>query len=287
MKQLIILFLFAMLSTAALATIRSVSNLDSSAQFSTIQAAIDASKNGDSIYVSRSPKAYSSFTINNKKLAIFGPGWSPYVPGVASVPGCILTGTGCSGSELHGLYFTNIVDIQTAGINNLLFYRNKIYGIEMNSNSVSNYIIEGNYFYSSGWIEGYASISNFTIRNNIFYNGGLYGLNGSNIVVNHNLWYASSSTSCFFSCTNLTVSNNIFDREDASGTSFSIFNNNITHNTANDVPWNSNNNNNAGGNKAGVSPQMADQASVDAARIIHCSTLLLHLVPPTTPAPMD
>src|SRR6476661_139219 len=95
MKQLITL-LFAVFSISTFATVRTVSNIDSSAQFRTIQAACDASTSGDSIYVRRSTINYDDFTINNKKLAIFGPGWSPFVPGIAFISRCDLKGTGAS-----------------------------------------------------------------------------------------------------------------------------------------------------------------------------------------------
>jgi hypothetical protein len=264
MKHSFLLLFFAIIYVTAFATIRTVSNVDSSAQFRTIQDACDASVNGDSIYVSRSSITYAGFSIFNIKLAIFGPGWSPFVPGKAMVEGCTMRGVKTAGSELHGLYFTDDVNVITTGINNLLFYRNHFRSIYIRNVTVSNYIFEGNWF-DNGAIDNYQSaVSNFTIRNNLFYNSSInYTSGGGSIVINHNLWYASSSRTCFYSCSNLTISNNIFDRNDASGTSLSYFNNNITHNTSFDAPWNTNSNTNSGGNIAGVDPQMADQTSVN------------------------
>ncbi len=61
------------------------------------------------------------------------------------------------------------------------------------------------------------------------------------------------------------LSSNIFNVVAAEGASYSTFNNNITHNTVVDDPWNKNNNAYAGWrNKAEQDPQMVDQASVDA-----------------------
>ncbi len=152
MKKLLIFVFCTGYALAAGATIRSVSNLDSSAQYSTIQASIDASSSGDSIYVSKSSITYAAFTIDNKKLAILGPGWSPFVAGTANVNGCTITGTGASGSELHGLFFPNgySIDITTSGINNLRFYRNYIYYLAFTSGTFANYIIEGNWFVGYG-----------------------------------------------------------------------------------------------------------------------------------------
>ena len=70
-----IVLLFAVSSANAI--IRTVSNTPSTlAQFNNIQAAVDASASGDSIYVHGSPNAYAAFTITNKQLVIIGPGSS-------------------------------------------------------------------------------------------------------------------------------------------------------------------------------------------------------------------
>src|SRR5690349_16280 len=62
----------------AFATVRTVSsNPATLGQFSTIQAAIDASADGDSVYVYGSPNTYAAFIIQDKKITVIGPGWSP------------------------------------------------------------------------------------------------------------------------------------------------------------------------------------------------------------------
>lgn len=59
---------FLLLISIAQATVRTVSNVPSTlAQFNTIQAAVDASNNGDTVYVHGSPNQYAGFTITNKK----------------------------------------------------------------------------------------------------------------------------------------------------------------------------------------------------------------------------
>ncbi|HJS55472.1 MAG TPA: hypothetical protein VJ765_13050, partial [Chitinophagaceae bacterium] len=51
-------------STLLLATVRTVSNNPATiAQYSTIQAAVDASSSGDTVYIHGSPSAYAAFTI--------------------------------------------------------------------------------------------------------------------------------------------------------------------------------------------------------------------------------
>lgn len=274
MKKLTAFFIFATLTIQGFATIRTVSNSDSAAQYITIQAACDASASGDSIYVSGSSTNYGAFTINNKKLAVFGPGWSPdkNSPYTALVSGCTLTGTGATGSELHGLTFISRLSINdnNAGINNVLFIRNKFQGIQINCYySLSNYVFESNWFDNSVLTEDYGSISFSIFRNNIFYhtsNYSIYQFNGTNILFDHNLWYGPStgSADCFYSCQNLTLTNNIFvHRNAANGNNSSFFQNNITYQCINDTPWLSIGNRNDGGNIANKDPKMVDQASVN------------------------
>src|ERR1043165_9792126 len=108
MKQFIT-FLFLSATFFAQATIRTVSNTPSTlAQFNTIQAAVNASNSGDTIYVNGSPNQYATFTLTNKQLVIIGPGWSPNknLPFVAIVTGCTITGASSSNTEIQGLYFT-------------------------------------------------------------------------------------------------------------------------------------------------------------------------------------
>src|SRR5438270_339866 len=104
MKKLISILLCSVLSTTIFATIRTVSNFDSSGQYRTIQAAIDASSAGDSVYVIGSPYTYDGFLLT-KKLALFGPGWSPDKDQVyvVNVKGCTLRGAAATASEFHGL----------------------------------------------------------------------------------------------------------------------------------------------------------------------------------------
>lgn len=278
MKKLISILLCSALSTQLLATIRTVSNVPSTiADFSDIQAACDASASGDSIYISGSPQAYTEFTINDKKLAIFGPGWSPdkEFPISAMVHGCELTGVGAAGSELHGLTFTNPVYIRTLGINNIRFIRNRFQypyeAIVLTPQPVGpiiGYTFEGNWFDESyiGSTANY-SLSNFRFENNIFYrtSGIIFGFtNTQNVFFLHNLWYSTQQIQAFYdNCRFLNFSDNIFVNVDAyTETSSCRFSNNITFNTPHDIPWKLPNID-GGGNLAGTNPQMADQTSVN------------------------
>lgn len=266
MKKLIFI-LFNLISLSASATIHTVSNIDSSAQFTTIQAACDASQSGDSIYVSPSIYNYDGFSINDKKLAVFGPGWNPFAGKTTNINGCSLNGIGASGSELHGLFFYSNISINTAGINDIIIRRNRITGIWF-SGSVRDYIIEGNWFVGGLSNVTSAIFSDLVIRNNIFFECGLYGMYGDSTIIEHNLFYGRPYLVFGYS-SHLIFSNNILQLGCANGvegnsTNFSVFNNNITYGIDNIIPWNSNNNIDFGGNIAGKNPQMVDEASVDA-----------------------
>ena len=234
MKKIIILSAGLVMCNSSDATVRTVCNLPSpSGQYSTIQAAVDASFSGDTILVQGSGQSYSVFTIADKRLVIIGPGWKPLknVPQlVANVQNCTITGVASSGTEIQGLTFrdgyTNAVDIQGGvAISNLKFVRNhflKSVVIGGTGNGTYNgYLFEGNWF-DQGWIAmgGYGTsyTANFIIRNNIFYNARINGfVNANSILVDHNLFYYSGlfyafGTNAYYPSVNLTIQNNIFCR---------------------------------------------------------------------------
>lgn len=283
MKRYLLISAFVTLSTNLFATVRTVSNNPSTiAQFNTIQAAINASSNGDTVYVHGSPNTYAGFNID-RQLIIIGPGWSPdkHLPHVAQVNGSVFfNNAAASGSELQGLTLQATVSISVSGINNLRFIRNRFQGNYFNlqpnvATTLSNYLFEGNWF-DNGAISGSSSYTyqNFIFQNNLFYETGCctgFSIGGFtntvNVLIDHNLFYGPGSGSRDVFSNNsrfLTLSNNIFVRRSAAGNlSSSTFNNNISFNTANDAPWAVNGNVDGGGNVAGQDPQMAAQASVN------------------------
>ena len=274
-----VLFLTAFYANAI---IRTVSNSPSTlAQFNTIQAAINASSSGDTVYVHGSPNAYVAFTLTNKQLVIIGPGWSPNknLPFAAVVPGLIITGATSGNTEIQGMVITSTVTISTNHPDNLRFIRNQFFNlsIQMAESFVtySGYLFEGNMF-DNGQVSGTtnSTYQNFLFQNNYFFeNGTVLGgnitgfFNSVNILFNHNLWFGpgSGTRDCFANnCRFLTITNNIFVRRDpANLNSFSTFNNNITFNAGNNTPWASNSNVDAGGNVANQDPQMVNQAAVN------------------------
>ena len=188
-KSVLFSALFLLVTLSANATIRTVSNSPSTtiAQFSTIQAAINASSSGDTVYVNGSPNNYASFTITNKKLLIIGPGWSPDKNSsfVANVPGCTITGSGSNNTELQGLVFTSNVNVTSGANSNFRFIRNKFNNplhIDQFGEIYSGFLFEGNTFTNMTVNGGTSSFyMNFVFQNNYFYGTtvSLFGFNRS------------------------------------------------------------------------------------------------------------
>lgn len=285
MKKLTFSLTLLIVVISAHAIIRTVSNTPSTlAQFSTIQAAIDASANGDTIYVHGSPNQYAPFTISGKQLVIIGPGWSPdkNLPLTAMVTEGTMTGAASSGTEIQGLVFNGQMVISTAHPNNLRFIRNQFNShvfLNEGSTTYTGYLFESNVFNQNGhqvFFSTNSTYQNFLFINNYFFSpsaSNISGLSNSvNVLFDHNLWFGPGSgvTDCFASnCRFLTLTNNIFVRRDAGNqNSFSTFNNNITFypsgSTPPSAPWTINSNVNGGGNVSNQDPQMAAQAAVNA-----------------------
>jgi hypothetical protein len=266
----------------AQATIRTVCNVPSGvAQYNTIQAAIDASSSGDSIFVHGSSVAYAGFTITNKQLVIIGPGWIPdkiVNPAVHINTSISISGAASNNTEMQGFIFDATVNVNSSKPDNLRFIRNgfnESINLNQASTTYSGYLFESNYF-NNRQILGIASsiYQNFMLQNNIFWLPSGNGLptesisnfaSSVNVWFNHNLWYGKdqSYTSCFNNTTGVLLTNNIFVRRDAAaGNSNSYFNNNITYVAGNNDPWLSNGNTNGGGNVSNQNPQMADMANI-------------------------
>ncbi|MGB5024345.1 MAG: hypothetical protein WBO44_03300 [Saprospiraceae bacterium] len=279
MKSILIISL-VLIHFYGFSTTRTVNN-NGSAQFSTIQDAVNASASNDTILVHGSQTAYAAFTITNKKLKIIGPGFSPdkQLAYIAIIHGCTITGAASSGSELQGLSFSGgssqlfFRSSQPDSIRIIrnLFYEYNIY-MDGASQNYKGYEFQGNYIYNTSIFGTTTSTyENLLFQNNWNFNNGgnNYGFrdfyNCINVLFDHNLWFGPSSgtRNCFSNCQSLNLTNNIFVRRDAAANnSFSTFNNNITYLAVNNTPWNSNSNMDAGGNIADQNPQLADQTSI-------------------------
>jgi len=296
MKKAIILSLTFILTSSAFATVRTVSSNPSTlGQFNTIQAAIDASADSDTVYVYGSPNIYPAFTISDKKITVIGPGWAPdkNLPLTATVAGAIINNSAAGGSpdgsELQGLLFNSTVTLSQAGgtnsgTNNIRVIRcqfNNSVQVDLSSNG---FLLEGCVFYGPVNFNPSLTYQNFLFQNNMFFfsicciSNQIQGLTNSvNIRFDHNLFYsnnnASGSNVALFStnCRFLTLSNNVFNQATAGGVNFSTFNNNITNNatlntanaTGNNTPWAVNSNIDGGGNVFNQNPGMVDQTVIN------------------------
>jgi hypothetical protein len=300
MKRVILLLLALVTGIVSFATVRTVSNTPATlGQFSTIQAAIDASADSDTVYVYGSPNTYAGFTIQDKKITVIGPGWAPdkNLPLQAVVNGAIIrnspAGGSPDGSEFQGLIFVSGVTVSRnavsgdLGVNDVRLIRcqfNSAVGWELGSNG---FLVEGCVFYQQTNFTASATYQNFLFQNNYYYiqpnfiSTQINGLTNSvNIRFDHNLFTSNNNngggTVAVFggNCRFLTFSNNIFNQANVGiSVSFSTFTNNITNNitlnssnaTSNATPWTVNNNVDDGGNLANTSPGMADQTLVNSA----------------------
>jgi hypothetical protein len=214
MKKLLILFSFMVFSLTLCATVRTVSNNPSTlGQFNTIQAAIDASADSDTVYVYGSPNTYAAFIILDKKrITVIGPGWSPdkNLPLLALVAGAQIrnspAGGSPDGSELHGLVFTTTVNPSLSavggdlGVNNIRFVRCQFSGSINWDLAASGHLIEGSILYSSLNFNASLTYQNFLFQNNLFFfpvgaiSAQLNNIfNTVNVRFDHNLFYSSNN----------------------------------------------------------------------------------------------
>ncbi len=297
MKKIIFLFFTLTVSVLAFATVRTVSNTPSTlGQFNTIQAAIDASSDSDTVYVYGSPNTYALFTITDKKITVIGPGWSPdkNLPLLALVAGANIrnspAGGTPDGSELQGLIFTTTVNASynavggDLGVNNIRLIRCQFNGAVQWNLAASGHLLEGCIFYNTLDFSSSVTYQNLLFQNNmIFFTAGGIGtqinnlFNSVNIRFDHNLFYSSNNAGgntvqLFSNSRFISFSNNIFNQVNAGlSLSFSTFNNNITNNItlnsanaiSNATPWAVNSNVDGGGNIANTSPGMFDQTLIN------------------------
>lgn len=297
MKTLTLFTIITVFSLNTMATVRTVSNTPNVAQFTTIQLAIDASANGDTVYVYGSPNEYAGFTILDKRITVIGPGWAPNknLPLTAIVNGVTLRDSPAagspSGSELHGLVFTGSIFLsrnQVGGdmpVNDIRVIRCQFNGVVNWQLSDSGHLIEGCVFYNGLNFLSSATYTNILFQNNIIFfsvcciTTQINGLaNSINVRFDHNLFFSSNNASgnnvsVFGGGTRfLTFTNNIFNQANVGlNVSLSTFNNNLTNNislnnanaTSNATPWDVNSNVNGGGNIANQNPQLTAQTTID------------------------
>lgn len=223
-------------------------NINSSANFTSLQSAIDSAENNDFIYLYPSELSYGNCTID-KKVHLRGIGHTPEVSnGIPASVGTInfinnnpATNAIASGGSISGLVIAGVSLPIANNINNITIENNKIGNIG-SSNNNDNWVIRGNIF--SNNISVGPACNNWLIVNNFFNlgpNSALAGLrNDTN--VNNNVFVLPSSSTPFniFSDSFCIASNNIFIAQNAAVTSVNvaangsnvILSNNLSFNTA-------------------------------------------------------
>lgn len=200
-------------------TIRRVNNLPGVAAgantYTTIQGAIDASTDGDIIYIEPSSTMYDGFT-SGKQLTFIGNGNfltqnpnTPFDKNISWINGIVRFVAGSSGSTLIGLYLNQTTEVENA--EGIQFKGNRIGSIHLKWNTpgiliAENYIdgelrcLEGNSNATSG--------TNATIRNNIIH--GIIISFRNSLIFNNTI----SGVNSYFSVSNnqgCTILNNIID----------------------------------------------------------------------------
>jgi len=227
----------------------------SGVNYTTIQAAIDASSPGDIIYIQPSTINYDAPTVN-KKLNIYGLGHNPELNAGARayVPAFYFAGAAAA-TKISGL-FIGTINLGYNFVNNgVVIENNRIDGSITGNGQTGRsdqIVVVGNYFYNAGGgdsIDPIASLD-WTIANNLFYKNTtqptyrlFYRLNNStilnnNIILSRQNGDTNQSIQVFLNCDGTQISNNIFiftgnnvaNMNLGSNTSL-LYNNNLTYGT--------------------------------------------------------
>lgn len=234
-------------------------------QHTSVQAAIDAANNGDTILVVGSKNGYGGVNIN-KRLTILGPGYNPQSTNNNIATITFVLNNGCSGTVISG-FVCSIGNNFTEDISNISIFRNKIFsgfyinsiGDSANQKKASDINIYHNIFFCSITICGnnfFLDVcSNITISNNIFSTGSrIENSNQTSISVKNNLFISYYDQDFPFNkMINTEINNNIFAGywnlfkgttidEINNYTKNCSFNNNLTYNCLpnNNLPYGSN-----------------------------------------------
>jgi hypothetical protein len=192
MKTLLLSLVLFVGSISVFAATRTVSNRPGDlAEFTSIQAAVDASANGDIILVTGSATSYGDVSVN-KRLTIIGPGANPNFNGGASASISTLTfgSSQASNSVLLGLDIST-VSISVPDCDGVQLKRNRIAYVVNSSSDQSripqNWLVEECNINGSG-IANYVNdltTANWNIRNS--YIVGPINMNGS--IFSNNVFY--------------------------------------------------------------------------------------------------
>jgi len=247
MKAILPLLLCCMFSFAVKATVHVVdNNPNNTTAFSTIQDAIDAASDNDTIYIQPSSTLYDSPNLS-KPLVIIGAGRHPNKQNHnTSRMVNLVFGMGSSGSTIQGLVMTNSVSGEVTDTDNITITHCRIkmtLTIWGDNYYIANNIISQQFNTSSAAIivqNGGSVYSNIIIENNIIASW-IGSLQGSSNVLRNNLFLTNSNSSNVFSngsnslSNNIIVENNIFYGSSPEYCTGCTFNNNITFQTTQDI----------------------------------------------------
>jgi hypothetical protein len=244
-------------STMAHATIRRVNNALALATtcntcYTSLQAAIDAAIDGDTIHLEPSDVSYGSIGFGNnpdltKPLVILGPGYklegvngndSLQADSKTATVGLLVMNDGSQGSVISGLRFegqggTGAIGIEIKNTSDITITRNFFDGVifrfPATGSACSNIEISGNYFNRlSGNIDGGASIGQnltaITIRNN-YLSGQILLNNVNDQVSNMVILYNTLDYDGVHAVKNAEVAYNVFHQGSIAGSDLEIHDN--------------------------------------------------------------
>ncbi len=269
MKNLIFIICGVVSFTNSLhATVRTVSNYASTpAQYNTVQAAINASTEGDTIYINGSPTNYGDFVID-RRLTIIGAGYDVsgtdynFNTSVGYITFDSVFNHTVAGTQLMGLEINGQISYASGDNGN-------IHNITIKRCLVNSYLyVSGNNWLIINNLIRYPiylnNFNNTLISNNILFQAYLYNSSQSSLYVMNNLFIYYSGSYLIYSLTNANIFNNIFYACDVSAYNSinNVFNNNLSYNTANyTLPPTGNS---GTGNLQQQDPKFMDQSSIPA-----------------------
>ncbi len=272
MKKITLILAIMMANTFLFAAKRTVSNvLTNPAQYSNLQAAIDASAYGDTLYIHPSTINYGSIVIN-KKLTLLGPGYdgrSYQRNEVAKIGSVSLSYNGIISSSSYssfiGLYITSSINPTYDSCHHITLARNVLasnVSLGTGNSFSTSWSIFNNIINGSIYI--YDKVGNLMSNNHFTSGGNCISSNGAN--PGPNGVYNNNFSSIFqlagtgiLQTSNVQYYNNIFNNLNTAGQNVDIlinsptyvnntFTKNLTYYISNNLPPLFNNNNNGSGN---------------------------------------
>lgn len=236
MKKIYTLFVLCALALSTQGRVRTVSNNPAiPAQYGTMDAAVTASSNGDTLLISGSPNNYTLAANLTKRLVIIGPGIKPTLGTRATISYVTMDSSNLGnskGSVIAGMYMDGYLSINT-NVSNVEVKDSWLNGLYV-GNGCRNTLIHNN-------IIGQIYIYNLS-RNTLVSNNILSGISSqSTTAIATNNLFISNTGDCLNGTTDMVISNNIFYGRTPRGAANCVFSNNLTYITNNNtLPYGTN-----------------------------------------------